>query len=158
MIKIVAVGKIKEAWIKDGLNEYLKRLKAYDKVEIVEVNDISAPETNSNKENELVKEEEGKRLLKQIKDDEYLILLDLSGKEYDSLEIAKFIQNLYDTSHNKITFIIGGSLGVSEEVKSRANHILKLAAITFPHQLCRLILLEQIYRSFRINHNQPYHK
>lgn len=158
MIKIVAIGKIKEKWLKEGIGEYLKRLKGYEKVEVVEVDDIKAPESNSEKENEMVKLEEGKRILKQIKDDEYVILLDLTGKPLDSIDLAKHLQSLYDTSRSKITFVVGASLGVSKEVKDRANLMWKLGDITLPHQLCRLVLVEQIYRAFRINRNEPYHK
>lgn len=158
MIKVIAVGKIKDKWLKDGIDEYLKRLKAYDKIEIIETTDLKVPESNSDKENEIVKVEEGRKVLKQVKDDEYVILLDLKGNAKDSISMAKYIQNLYDTSRSKITFIIGGSLGVSDEVKKRANYMWKLAEVTLPHQLCRLVVLEQIYRCFRINHNEPYHK
>ena len=158
MIKVIAVGKVKDKWLKDGIDEYLKRLKAYDKMEVIETADLKVPESNSDKENEIAKIEEGRKVLKQVKDDEYVILLDLKGKANDSVSMAKYIQNLYDTSKSKITFIIGGSLGVSDEVKRRANYMWKIAEVTLPHQLCRLVLLEQIYRCFRINHNEPYHK
>ena len=158
MIRIIACGKIKENWMKEGIQEYTKRLQAYDKIEIVEVKDSEAKETNSDAQNEQVKIEEGERLLKQIKDDEYVMLLDLKGKSLDSITLSKTIENLYTQGKSKIDFVIGGSLGVSEEVIKRANYRLKLSDCTFPHQLCRVILLEQIYRSFRIMHNEPYHK
>ena len=158
MIRIIACGKIKENWMKEGIQEYTKRLQAYDKIEIVEVKDSEAKETNSDAQNEQVKIEEGERLLKQIKDDEYVMLLDLKGKSLDSITLSKTIENLYTQGKSKIDFVIGGSLGVSEEVIKRANYRLKLSDCTFPHQLCRVILLEQIYRSFRIIHNEPYHK
>ena len=144
--------------MKEEKIEYSKRLQAYDKIEIVEVKDSEAKESNSDAQNEQVKIEEGERLLKQIKDDEYVILLDLKGKSLDSIELAKTIENLYTQGKSKIDFVIGGSLGVSDEVIKRANYRLKLSECTFPHQLCRVILLEQIYRSFRIMHNEPYHK
>ena len=158
MIRIIACGKVRENWMKEGIQEYSKRLQAYDKIEIVEVKDSEAKESNSDAQNEQVKIEEGERLLKQIKDDEYVILLDLKGKSLDSIELAKTIENLYTQGKSKIDFVIGGSLGVSDEVIKRANYRLKLSECTFPHQLCRVILLEQIYRSFRIMHNEPYHK
>ena len=158
MIRVIACGKIKENWMKEGIQEYTKRLQAYDKIEIVEVKDSEAKETNSDAQNEQVKIEEGERLLKQIKDDEYVMLLDLKGKSLDSITLSKTIENLYTQGKSKIDFVIGGSLGVSEEVIKRANYRLKLSDCTFPHQLCRVILLEQIYRSFRIIHNEPYHK
>lgn len=158
MIKIVACGKIKEPWMREGIQEYTKRLKAYDKLEIVEVKDIEAKESFSDAQFEQVKKEEGERLLKQIKDDEYVILLDLKGESLDSISLSKKVQDLYTQGKSKITFVIGGSLGVSKEVIQRANYRLKLSDCTFPHQLCRIILLEQIYRLFRIMHNEPYHK
>ena len=158
MIKIVACGKIRESWMKEGIKEYSKRIQAFDKFEIVEVNDEKAPENNSDAQNEQVKMEEGKRLLKQIKDDEYVILLDLKGKQLSSTSLSEKMEKLYQESKNKITFVIGGSLGVSEEVKKRANFTWQISECTFPHQLCRLLLCEQIYRSCMIMHHKPYHK
>lgn len=158
MITLVAVGKVKEKWMRDGIEEYAKRIRGYDKLTLIEVSDEKAPESNSDAENEQVKKMEGERLLKQIKDDEYVILLDLAGKEMDSVAVAEKIQSCYNTGKSHITFMIGGSLGLSEEVIARANQRWKLSPNTFPHQLCRIVVLEQIYRAFRILHNEPYHK
>ena len=127
MIKIIACGKLKEKWMKEGIAEYIKRIRPYDKIEVIEVQDEKAPETNSAAENEQVKIVEGQRLLKNVRDDEYLILLDLAGQDIDSVALANKIQDCYNHARSKITFVIGGSL-------------------------------EQIYRSFRILHNEPYHK
>lgn len=158
MIRLIACGRMKEKWMQDGLKEYLKRIQAYDKMEIVEVADEKAPETNSEAENLQVKYKEGQKILSKIKDDEYVILMDLAGKELDSVGISEKIQDLYTHGKSRITFVIGGSLGVSDELIARSNFRWKLSPNTFPHQLCRIIVLEQIYRAFRIMHNEPYHK
>lgn len=158
MIRVIACGKVKEKWMKDGIQEYEKRIRPYDKIELSEVQDEKAPESNSAAENEIVKKKEGERILRLIKEDEYVILLDLKGSAYTSEKMAENLQNLYNRSRNKITFVIGGSLGVSPELIQRADQRWKLSDCTFPHQLCRIIVLEQIYRCFRILHNEPYHK
>ena len=158
MIRIIACGKLKEKWMREGCEEYLKRLGPYEKITVTEVADEKAPETNSAAENEIVKNREGRNLLKQIKDDEYVILLDLAGREMDSEQLAQNIQGLYNRSRSKIDFVIGGSLGVSPELIQRADQRWKLSPNTFPHQLCRILVLEQIYRAFRILRNEPYHK
>lgn len=158
MIRIIACGKAKKGWMKQGIDEYAERIRPYDRIEIIETADEKAPETNSEAENELVKKAEGQRLLKQIRDDDYVILLDLAGREMTSEALAEKMESLYSTSHNRIDFVIGGSLGLSPEVIRRADLRWKLSANTFPHQLCRILVLEQIYRSFRIRRNEPYHK
>lgn len=158
MIKIIACGKLKEKWMKDGVAEYVKRIRPYDKLEVIEVQDEKAPETNSAAENELVKVVEGQRILKNIRDEEYVILLDLAGVDIDSIALANKIQDCYNHSKNKITFVIGGSLGLSNELIQRADFRWRISKVTFPHQLCRILVVEQIYRSFRILHNEPYHK
>ena len=158
MIRVITCGRVKEKWMREGIEEYTKRIRAYDKLEIVEVQDEKAPETNSAAENEQVKKAEGDRILSKIKDDEYVILLDLAGKSESSTEMADHIQRLYTSGKSRIDFVIGGSLGLSQEVIKRADYRWKLSDCTFPHQLCRIILLEQIYRCFRILHNEPYHK
>ncbi len=158
MIRIIACGKLKEKWLKEGTAEYLKRIGPYDRIEMIEVQDEKAPETNSEKDNEKVKKTEGERILKRISDEEYVILLDLAGKQWSSEEMAAHIQSLYNRSQNRITFVIGGSLGVSEDLIRRSNHRWCISKCTFPHQLCRLIVTEQIYRAFRILHHEPYHK
>lgn len=158
MIKIVAVGKVKESWMREGIQEYIKRLKAYEKIEIIEVEDEKAPESNSLAQNEEVKRKEGEKLLKRIKDNDYVILLDLAGKQMKSEQLAAHIDSLYTMGKSSISFVIGGSLGLSKEVIQRANERWCLSQLTFPHQLARILVLEQIYRSFRILKNEPYHK
>ena len=158
MIRIAAVGRVKEKWMRDGLADYLKRIQPYEKIEVVEVDDEKAPESNSDAENEVVKLTEGRKLLKNIKDNDFVILLDLAGKELDSVSLSKKIEEIHTRGYNRITFVIGGSLGVSKELISRADIRWKISVNTFPHQLCRIIVAEQIYRAFRILHNEPYHK
>ena len=158
MIKIIACGKLKEKWMKEGIAEYIKRIRPYDKIEVIEVLDEKAPETNSAAENEQVKIVEGQRLLKNVRDDEYLILLDLAGQDIDSVALANKIQDCYNHARSRITFVIGGSLGLSSELIARADFRWCISKATFPHQLCRILVVEQIYRSFRILHNEPYHK
>lgn len=158
MIKIIACGKLKEKWMKEGIAEYIKRIRPYDKIEVIEVLDEKAPETNSAAESEQVKIVEGQRLLKNVRDDEYLILLDLAGQDIDSVALANKIQDCYNHARSRITFVIGGSLGLSRELIARADFRWRISKATFPHQLCRILVVEQIYRSFRILHNEPYHK
>ena len=158
MIRIAAVGRIKEKWMRDGISDYLKRIQPYEKTEIIEVEDEKAPESNSDAENEKVKTTEGSKLLKQIRDTDYVVLLDLAGKEMDSVSLSKHIESVHTRGYNRVVFVIGGSLGVSRELIARADFRWKLSVNTFPHQLCRIIVLEQIYRAFRILHHEPYHK
>ncbi|MGM9940791.1 MAG: 23S rRNA (pseudouridine(1915)-N(3))-methyltransferase RlmH [Bulleidia sp.] len=158
MIRIAAVGRVKEKWMREGIAEYVRRIMPYEKIEIIEVDDEKAPESNSDAENEKVKQVEGNRLLKQIRDGEYVILLDLAGKEMDSVRLSETIDRIHTGGYSRITFVIGGSLGLSKEVITRADQRWKLSVNTFPHQLCRIIVLEQIYRAFRILHHEPYHK
>ena len=158
MIRLIACGRMKEKWMQEGAGEYLKRIQAYDKIEMVEVADEKAPENNSDADNIKVKKKEGERLLSRIKDDEYVILLDLAGHTIDSVQLSDKIQNLYTSGRSRIDFVIGGSLGVSEELIAHADDRWCISKNTFPHQLCRIIVLEQIYRAFRILHHEPYHK
>ena len=158
MIRIISCGRIKEKWMRDGLAEYVKRISAYDKLEVLEVADEKTPDNNSAAENEIVKDKEGKRILKLIKEEYYVILLDLAGKTMDSEKLASFVEQLYVKGKSRIDFVIGGSLGVSKELINRADFRWKLSDNTFPHQLCRIIVAEQIYRAFRIMHHEPYHK
>ncbi|NLH63517.1 MAG: 23S rRNA (pseudouridine(1915)-N(3))-methyltransferase RlmH [Erysipelotrichaceae bacterium] len=158
MIRLLACGSMKEKWMRDGMHEYAKRIQSYDKLEIIEVPDEKAPENNSEAQNEKVKEKEGQRLLNRIKADEFVILLDLAGKTMDSVELSEEIDALHTQGKSKIDFVIGGSLGVSKDLIARADHRWCLSKNTFPHQLCRIIVLEQIYRAFRILHHEPYHK
>lgn len=154
MISIVAVGKIKEKSLSQLIEEYKKRIGAYSKIEIIEVSD----EPNDRLSDEKVKEIEGQRIIKQLKKDSYVILLSLKGKQMDSIKFSKEIEkiNTYNSSH--ITFVIGGSVGVSEQVEQRADILLKLSEMTFPHNIARLLILEQIYRAYKILNNETYHK
>lgn len=154
MISIVAVGKIKEKSLSQLIEEYKKRIGAYSKIEIIEVSD----EPNDRLNDEKVKEIEGQRIIKQLKKDSYVILLSLKGKQMDSIKFSKEIEkiNTYNSSH--ITFVIGGSVGVSEQVEQRADLLLKLSEMTFPHNIARLLILEQIYRAYKILNNETYHK
>lgn len=157
-IKIVCVGKIKEKYHRDEIDEYLKRLSRFSKCKIVEVDEEKLKDNASLKEEEMCLIKEGQRLLTQIKDEEYVFLLDLHGKEISSEDFAKKMDGLISSGTSNITFVIGGSLGLSDEVRKRSNYSLKLSPMTFTHQMTRVIILEQIYRSFKINTNQSYHK
>lgn len=155
MIKIVAVGKIKEVSLKKLIAEYEKRLSGYTNLKIIEVNDEAINEKGLDTK---VLTIEGERLLKQIKDKEYVILVDLHGEMIDSLKLADKLSSLNTYSHSDITFVIGGSLGFSQDVIKRADWRWQLSSLTFTHQHTRLLVLEQIYRSYKINNNETYHK
>ena len=157
-ISIISIGKLKEKYLKQGIDEYLKRLSSYAKVEIMELPDEKAPENLSDAEMLMVKEKEGIRILEKISEDTHVIALAIEGKMKSSEELAKDLDRLATYGKSKIAFIIGGSLGLSKDVMNRANDTLSFSKMTFPHQLMRLILLEQVYRAFRINRNEPYHK
>ena len=157
-IKIYAIGHLKEAYLKQGINEYLERLKPYTQVEIVEVNDESIIANPSPKEIEIAKNKEGQRVIKLLKDNEYLIGLDLVKKQPNSEEFAKYLEDKFVLGGSKISFVIGGSYGLSDELKKRCQDRIGLSNMTFLHQMTRLILLEQIYRAFKINRNEVYHK
>ncbi|AKP48973.1 MULTISPECIES: 23S rRNA (pseudouridine(1915)-N(3))-methyltransferase RlmH [Bacillus] len=157
-ISIVTVGKLKEKYLKQGIEEYLKRLSAYAKVEIIEVADEKAPETLSESEMEQVKQKEGERILAKLHPDTHVIALAIEGKMYTSEQFSAHIDQLTTYGKSKIAFIIGGSLGLSSQVLKRADETLSFSKMTFPHQLMRLILLEQVYRAFRIMRGEPYHK
>ena len=156
-ITIISVGKIKEKYLLDGIKEYSKRLSRYTKLEMIEVQDEHAPEGLSPKDMEKIKEKEGKKILSKLKDS-FVIALVLDGKQLSSTELAHKIEEIKTYHSSNIAFIIGGSLGLSKEVIKNANYKLSFSNMTFPHQLMRLFLLEQVYRSFRINNNEPYHK
>lgn len=156
-IKIVAVGRIKEDFTRKEIQEYSKRLSRYCNLSIIEVEDCKIKPNASMKEEEQVKVEEGKRLLSKIKEQEFVILLDLHGQMIDSISLSKKIDDLQN-HYSNITFVIGGSLGISNEVVNRANYRLKLSDLTFTHQMTRVLVLEQIYRSFKILNNETYHK
>ena len=158
-IKIIAVGKIKEKFYKDAIDEYLKRMQAYNKLEIIEVADEMAAETLSEKELEQVKEKEGERILGKISKEDYVVSLEILGKQIDSIEFAKFIENeMAEGFGRNLVFIIGGSNGLAKEVSQRSNKKLSFGKMTYPHQLMRVILTEQIYRAYRIINGHPYHK
>ena len=152
-IMVIGVGKIKEKYLQDMIFDYKKRITKYAKIDIVELND----ESNKIDEN-VVKELEGQRIQNSIKDGYYVVLLDLKGESLDSVSLSKKIDEISTYYSSKIAFVIGGSYGVSEEVKKRANYKLCFSKMTFPHQLIRGMLLEQIYRSFKILSNETYHK
>ena len=156
-IKIIGVGKLKEKYFRDGIAEYLKRMDKFAKVKIVEVADEKAPENLSEAEMADVKAKEGDRILNKIKDKEWVIALAIEGKQRPSEVFAKEIADLGTYGHSDITFVIG-SLGLSPAVMKRANDTLSFGKLTMPHQLMRLVLMEQIYRAFMINIGSPYHK
>ncbi|WP_291583110.1 23S rRNA (pseudouridine(1915)-N(3))-methyltransferase RlmH [Clostridium sp. UBA6640] len=157
-ITLITVGKIKEKYLKDGIDEYSKRLQRYCKLSIIELQDEKTPDNASQKEELQIKNKEGEAILKSIKDNMYVIALDLKGKNLTSEEFSNYIQDLGTMGKSDITFIIGGSLGLSQDVLNRANYKLCFSKMTFPHQLFRMMLLEQVYRGFRIMKGEPYHK
>ncbi|WP_085994546.1 23S rRNA (pseudouridine(1915)-N(3))-methyltransferase RlmH [Oceanobacillus senegalensis] len=157
-ITIVSVGKLKEKYLKQGIQEYLKRLTPYAKVEIKEVADEKAPENLSEAEMHNVKLKEGERILSHIRSDTYVITLEIQGKMLSSEQLASKLDKLATYGKSKVAFVIGGSLGISEAVQQRSDMAISFSKMTFPHQLMRLILLEQVYRGFKINRNEPYHK
>ncbi|WP_297426028.1 23S rRNA (pseudouridine(1915)-N(3))-methyltransferase RlmH [Clostridium sp.] len=157
-ITIITVGKIKEKYLKDAIEEYSKRLGRYCKLEIIELADEKTPDNASEKEEEAIKEKEGQGILNKIKDNMFVIAMDLGGKQLTSEEFANYIESLGITGNSNIAFVIGGSLGISKSVLARADYKLCFSKMTFPHQLFRVMLLEQIYRGFRIIKGEPYHK
>ncbi|KUO49801.1 MAG: 23S rRNA (pseudouridine(1915)-N(3))-methyltransferase RlmH [Desulfitibacter sp. BRH_c19] len=157
-IDIIAVGKIKENFIQKGLQEYLKRLGLYAKINIIEVNDEKTPANASLAEEEGIRQKEGEKVLAKIKPDSFIITLDIDGELLTSEKLAKRVEKLMVGGRSHLTFIIGGSLGLSKEVSKKADMKLSFGRLTYPHQLMRLILLEQIYRCFRIIKGEPYHK
>ena len=157
-IKIVTVGKLKEKYLVQGINEYAKRLGAYAKLEFVEVPDEKAPETLSEAQMLQIKEKEGQCILAKIKDTEYVFALAIEGTNPTSEAFAKQIDQLGIQGKSQLTFVIGGSLGLSQEVMTRSDVKISFGKMTYPHQLMKLILLEQIYRAYRINTGAPYHK
>lgn len=157
-ITIVTVGKIKDKYLKMGIDEFDKRLKPYAKLNLVEVADEKAPETLSEAEMEAVKKKEADRILAKISSDTHVIALAIEGKQRTSEQLAQNIESLMTYGKSKVCFVIGGSLGLHDSVYKRANELLSFSKMTFPHQLMKLILLEQIYRAFRIMKNEPYHK
>ena len=157
-IRIVCIGKLKEKYWTEAVAEYSKRLRRFSSLEIVELKESLLPANASLKDEEKVKEEEAREILKVLKKDEYVITLEIKGKPLSSEELASKMANLALEGHPDVAFVIGGSLGLGPEVSKRANFKLSFSNMTFPHQLMRVILLEQIYRSFKINNNETYHK
>ncbi|MGB7606133.1 MAG: 23S rRNA (pseudouridine(1915)-N(3))-methyltransferase RlmH [Lutisporaceae bacterium] len=157
-ITVVSVGKLKEKYLKEAIQEYAIRLTKYCKMDIVEVSDEKAPEDMSAAMEAAVRYKEGQAILKQLRDDTYVIALAIQGKQLSSEKFADMIHDLGLRGKSNIAFVIGGSIGLSEEVLKRADYHLSFSAMTFPHQLMRVILLEQVYRGFRIIKGEPYHK
>jgi 23S rRNA (pseudouridine1915-N3)-methyltransferase len=157
-ITIITVGKLKERYFKEAVEEYSTRLSKYCKLDIVEVPDEKAPEDLSRAQELMVIQKEGQGILKHIKEDTFVIALAIQGKQLSSEDLAGFINDLGIRGRSSIAFVIGGSLGLSDEVLKRADFKLSFSPMTFPHQLMRVILLEQVYRGFRIIKGEPYHK
>lgn len=157
-INIISVGKIKEDYFKKAIEEYEKRLKAYCRVNFIELKDESEEKNLSDKDIDIILDKEGKRILEKIKERSFIIVLDIKGKSIDSVEFSKKINDIMLDGISSIDFIIGGSLGISQEVKDKANYSLSFSKFTFPHKLMKVILMEQIYRAFTIINNKTYHK
>lgn len=151
MIRIISVGKLKEKYLVDAVNEYKKRLSKYTKLDLIEVSDESFDDI------EKVKDKECAKISKYIDDKDYVIVLDINGEELSSIELSQRIESIFNVNSN-IDFVIGGSYGLSNGILNRANYRLSFSKLTFPHQLFRVILLEQLYRSFKIMNNESYHK
>ena len=157
-ITVIAVGKIKEKYLKDALAEYSKRLSRYCKLEIIEVADEKTPDQASEAAEDLIRAKEGERILKHIRDDMFVITLEIGGKMLTSEEFADKIETLGVQGKSSIAFVIGGSIGLGKEVLKRSDFALSFSKMTFPHQLMRVVLLEQVYRGYRIMNGAPYHK
>ena len=157
-ITLITVGKIKEKYLKDAIAEYSKRLSRYCKLDIIEVTDEKTPDHASESVEYAIRSKEAERIQKYIKEDAYIITLEIGGKQLASEELAEKIDKLGIQGVSHIIFIIGGSIGLGREVLSRSDYALSFSKMTFPHQLMRVILLEQIYRSYRIINGEPYHK
>lgn len=157
-ITLVTVGKIKEKYFRDAIAEYQKRLSKYCRLEIVEVADEKTPDKASETEEAQIRQREAARILKAVRDNAYCIALTIDGKKRDSVNLATHIEQLGLSGKSNLVFVIGGSLGLHDSVVQRADETLSFSELTFPHQLMRVILLERIYRCFRIINNEPYHK
>lgn len=157
-ISIVCVGKIKEKFYRDAIQEYSKRLGRYCTLQILEVQDEKTPDGSSQAEEEQIREKEGGRLLKKIPDQAFCIALAIQGKKTDSIGFSEMMEKIMLNGKDHLVFVIGGSLGLSRSVLARADQELSFSDMTFPHQLMRVILLEQVYRAFRIRNHEPYHK
>ena len=157
-ITVITVGKVKEKYLRDAVAEYVKRLSRYCKLEIIEVADEKTPDQASETVEEQIRDKEGERILKYIRDDMYVITLEIGGKMVSSEELADKINMLGIRGQSSVAFVIGGSIGLGREVLKRSDYALSFSKMTFPHQLMRVILLEQVYRSYRIINGEPYHK
>ncbi len=157
-IKIVTVGKLKEEYLKDGIAEYSKRLSRFANLEMIELADEKTPDRASDSENQKILELEGTRILSKIGDRDFVIVLAIEGKTLSSEEFSKQLEQAPINGFSTLTFVIGGSLGLSPQVKKRANLSISFGRLTLPHQLMRLVLVEQIYRAFTIQQGSPYHK
>lgn len=157
-IRLICVGRIKEKFYTQAADEYAKRLSRYCKLEIVELEDEKTPDNASAAQNDKIKAKEGDRILEALSDKSYIIALAIEGRMLDSQELSQKLEQLGTDGYGYITFIIGGSLGLDKRVLDRADYKLSFSKMTFPHQLMRVILLEQVYRGFRIMHGEPYHK
>lgn len=157
-IQVICIGKLKEKYWVDGIKEYSKRLSRFCSLQIVELKESRLADNASAADEEKVKVEEGKAILSKIKDSTYVITLEIKGKQLSSEELAEKIETLSIDGKSDIAFVIGGSLGLSEDVSRRANYKLSFSKMTFPHQMMRVILLEQVYRAFKIIRHEAYHK
>ncbi|MER0122167.1 23S rRNA (pseudouridine(1915)-N(3))-methyltransferase RlmH [Streptococcus sp. ZJ93] len=157
-MKLITVGKLKEKYLKAGIAEYVKRLGRFTKVDIIELPDEKTPDKASQAENDLILKKESDRILSKISDREYVIALAIEGKQFASEDFSQLLVDITVKGYSDITFVIGGSLGLHESVKKRANLLISFGLLTLPHQLMRLVLVEQIYRAFMIQQGSPYHK
>ncbi len=156
-VNILAVGKIKEAYLQSGMDEFTKRLQPYTKINIIEINDEKIPSNPSRADKKVVKNRESERIIDSLSERTYVIALDVKGKPMTSEGLARSIKNLQVRGYSSITFIIGGALGLGQAVLKKADYRLSLSHMTFTHQMARLILIEQVYRAFKINRGEPYH-
>lgn len=157
-IKVICIGKLKEKYWQDACSEYLKRIGGYCKIDIVELKEAKLPKNASPADEENVMQKEGEAILSKIGDNDYVIALEVEGKQLDSVELSKKITSIFAGGRQTVDLVIGGSLGLSPTVKKRADHGLSFSRMTFPHQMARVILLEQVYRAFKIANNETYHK
>ena len=157
-IKVVTVGKLKEKYLKDGISEYSKRISRFAKLEMIELADEKTPDRASESENQKILEIEGQRILSKVGDRDFVIVLAIEGKTFSSEEFSKHLEEASIKGFSTLTFIIGGSLGLAQDVKKRSNLSVSFGRLTLPHQLMRLVLVEQIYRAFTIQQGSPYHK
>ncbi|KXT97489.1 LSU m3Psi1915 methyltransferase RlmH [Streptococcus oralis] len=157
-IKIVTVGKLKEKYLKDGIAEYTKRISRFAKLEMIELTDEKTPDKASELENQKILETEGERILSKVGERDFVVVLVIEGKTFSSEEFSKQLEQASIKGYSTLTFIIGGSLGLAPVVKNRANLSVSFGRLTLPHQLMRLVLVEQIYRAFTIQQGSPYHK